>query len=167
MVLNTSKVRSVAAGYICSELITKLQRTSYAKAWWEDTVILEHYYYRLLQDLEPLICYCKLTIPPENEDVWQGRAAHCWQTHPAVTAAQLLLVTPWSSSTWGSSGVPAHSGHTQAPPPQPGVESWAGQPHCASECSTAPEPPASITKHLLQQSWDPAHSLQQEASAHN
>lgn len=167
MVLNTSKVRSVAAGYIWSELITKLQRTSYAKAWWVDTVILEHYYYRLLQDLEPLICYCKLTIPPENEDVWQGEQPTAGRPTQQSQQLNCCIVTPRSSSTWGSSGVPAHSGHTQAPPPQPGVESWAGQPHCASECSTAPEPPASITKHLLQQSWDPAHSLQQEASAHN
>lgn len=76
MILHISKVRSVAAGYICtcSELITKLQRTSYAKPWWEDTVITEHCCWRLLQDPESLPCYCQVTVTAENEDVWWGRA---------------------------------------------------------------------------------------------
>lgn len=103
MILHISKVRSVAAGYICtcSELITKLQRTSYAKPWWEDTVITEHYYWRLLQDPESLTCYCQVTVTAENEDVWWGTADP--QTEQADSAP----------------GVSQHARGTGAPPLEP------------------------------------------------
>lgn len=144
----------MAAGYICtcSELITKLQRTSYAKAQWEDTIILGHYYWRLWQDAEPLICHCTGTVPPENEDVCWGEQSRL-QTQPTVTVWPLEQQHP--------------RGHTDTTPPAQG-ETEAGSPS-VPECSPAPEP-HSTTKHLLQQSWDPAQGgtcPQQEASAYN
>lgn len=115
----------MAAGYICtcSELITKLQRTSYAKAQWEDTIILGHYYWRLWQDAEPLICHCTGTVPPENEDVCWGEQSRL-QTQPTVTVWPLEQQHP--------------RGHTDTSPPAQG-ETEAGSPS-VPECSPAPEP---------------------------
>lgn len=129
MILNISKVRSVAAGYICtcSELITKLQRTSYSKALWEDTIIVKHYYWRLWQDPKRLICYCKLTITAENEDSLARESR--------LTAGRLTQGPPGEAAPEVTQ-VSLHTLGTQAPPPCQGVQ------HCpraplSSSCSRA------------------------------
>lgn len=175
MILNISKVRSVAAGYICtcSELITKLQRTSYAKAWWEDTITVEHYYWRLWQDPKPLICYCKLTITAENEEVWQGRADSQLADSPSGHSSSAAAACPPGEAAPKVTQVSLHTLGTQAPPPlgRGGKLSQAAAPcqwvqHC-------PRAPLSIRKHLVQQSRDPAQGRTcpqppvQEASAYN
>lgn len=117
----------------------------------EETLTPEHYYY-----WRSWICYCKLTITAGNEDVWQGRADHSWRLTQWPQQLTCCSVTTWSSTpevAQVSLRVPAHPGHTEASPPTAQLRQ---QQHSVSECSTAPEPPASITKLLLQQSWDPA-----------
>lgn len=151
MIVNISKVRSVAAGYTCtcSELITENFLCK--------SLVRRHYNYRaLLQDPKPFICYCKLT--PENEDVWGGRADTLLPGSPVGRAAQLLQCEHLEKQHPGHTGTTSSSLLWKAEPGSTTVSVSAALPRSPHPASRSTSCSRAETLHRA----GPAHSPQRK-----